>query len=179
MQNSSQTKDLIKDHFSFTAFFLQPLQCIVSSMVLQSPCCCLEFTGCSNIYREYRRRALNTVFQPAPSMIHRMEFFMSWNWPLKQNLYCLLFTIFHTETFWSAAFASLKFLCKGFLLIVIRALLVLWNKASGLFFPVSKSRLSYSRCSSLTPSSHGKSCCSDPAVAHPGPQSSYCPLWNV
>lgn len=96
MQNSSQTKDLIKDHFSFTAFFLQPLQCIVSSMVLQSPCHCLEFTGCSNIYREYRHRALNTVFQPAPSMIHRMEFFMSWNWPLKQNLYCLLFTIFHT-----------------------------------------------------------------------------------
>lgn len=37
MQNSSQTKDLIKDHFSFTAFFLQPLQYMVSSMVLQSP----------------------------------------------------------------------------------------------------------------------------------------------
>lgn len=61
-----------------------------------------------------------------------------------------------SETFWSAFFISLKLNLEGFLLVSIWAFLVFWNKDFSSFFPFTRVGLSYSRCSSPTPSSHVK-----------------------
>lgn len=75
----------------------------------------------------------------------------------KTELILFIIHIFsRSETFWSAFFISLKLHLEGFLLVSIWAFLVFWNKDFSSFFPFTRVGLSYSRCSSPTPSSHVK-----------------------
>lgn len=85
-----------------------------------------------------------------------LGFFLSWNWPVKQKLPCLLFTIFPTlKHSGQPSLFHWNFCVKDFCLLLLHTCLLALRNSFWLIFPVSRIGLSYSKRCSFTPSYRG------------------------
>lgn len=104
---------------------------MVTSIVLQPPCHCPEFTGCSSIYRQCRHCALNIKSASQhQGWFTRPWFFFFYVMRFASKTELMLFIIHsfsHCETYWLAFFISLNLHLEGFFLVGMWAPLILWR----------------------------------------------------